>query len=62
MATSLSRLERAYMQDQADFLYIPGGNLAGSGTATLAASDAVRHIAVSLDAAVQTLVRRDKTG
>lgn len=62
MATSLSRLERVYMQDQSNFLYIPGGNAAGSGTATLSAGDAVRHIAVTLDAAVGTLVRRDKTG
>jgi len=62
MATSLSRLERVYMQDQADFLFIPGGVAAGSGSATVANGDAVRHIAVALNPAVETLIRRDKTG
>lgn len=62
MATSLTRLERVYMQDQSDFLYIPGGQADGLGTATLAAGDAVRHIRVSMNNEIDLLVRRDKTG
>lgn len=62
MATSQSRLERVYVQDQTAFDLIPGGNTAGSGTANVANGNCMRHIKVTLSNEVSTLVRRDKTG
>lgn len=62
MATSQSRLERFYVQDQTAFDLIPGGNVAGSGTATVGNSNCMRAIKATLTNDVGTLVRRDKTG
>src|SRR5574343_166279 len=58
MAVSQSRLERVYMQEESAYAVIPNS----SGTATLAGTDACRHIKCDLNNDIATLVRRDKTG
>jgi hypothetical protein len=55
---SLSRLERLFLQMQTAFGTIPNS----SGTATVAAANACRHIKATLTNEVATLMRRDKTG
>lgn len=58
MSFSLTRLERIYLQTQADYNTIPNS----SGTATLAGANACRIIKAMLDNEVSTIKRMDKTG